>query len=375
MKDAGQQQLESESVRRSVFTSNHERWLWLASLTVVVAIYSTLGVARSLFDALRGHQSIQLSFVLMVVLGAVILFPEWVRRRPSRSDFGVAFGVVVAFWMVFVRIENPAERTHLFEYGIVAALIHQAFLERARNGARVPWPAAITVLVTAFIGLFDECIQAVLPSRVFDWNDVFFNALAGFMVIVARLALAPVKRPGWRLWFMWFMASAIGWGVCMDVSLFGKGQRFEFLSFLPSIDVPRYESVAAGGVLVGVFQWLILRRYIRGSAWWVLAGLGAAAAGAIVVFGVGRFDSNLGWGVGAGLYGTLAGVMQWLVLRRKVSQAGWWVLACTVGWVVAFPLGDLGGPPGWAAYGAITGTVLVWLLRQRIPQCQDKGRP
>jgi hypothetical protein len=44
----------------------------------------------------------------------------------------------------------------------------------------------------------------------------------------------------------------------------------------------------------------------------------------------------------------------------------WWVLASTVGWVVGMPVG---GFVGWAAlgavYGAITGVVLVWLLRQR----------
>jgi hypothetical protein len=42
------------------------------------------------------------------------------------------------------------------------------------------------------------------------------------------------------------------------------------------------------------------------------------------------------------------------------------VLASTVGWVVGMPLGDIVGPPGLGAvYGAITGTTLVLLLRQR----------
>ena len=54
-------------------------------------------------------------------------------------------------------------------------------------------------------------------------------------------------------------------------------------------------------------------------------------------------------------------------MASQVGQAGWWVLASTVGWIVAIPLGDIGGPPGWAVYGAITGTVLVWLMRQRTP--------
>ena len=86
--------------------------------------------------------------------------------------------------------------------------------------------------------------------------------------------------------------------------------------------------------------------------------------GALVVLGAGLFEPDVGLIAGVALYGTVAGLMQWLVLRRQVARAGWWVLACTLGWVVAVPVGDLGGPPGWAVYGAITGAVLVWLLRQ-----------
>ncbi len=93
---------------------------------------------------------------------------QWIRKRPGWSEVGVAIGVALAYWLAFIRIENPAERTHLVEYGIVAALIHQALLERERNGRRVPNPAALTVVATALLGLLDECIQAIIPGRYFE---------------------------------------------------------------------------------------------------------------------------------------------------------------------------------------------------------------
>jgi hypothetical protein len=354
-----------------LFTSDRERRLWLWTLAAVVAIYSTLGPAGTLVDALRERNLLRVSLavVLLGVVGAVGW--QWARKRPGWGEIGVALGVVLVYSAIFLRIENPAERTHLIEYGILAALLHQALLERARNGRHVPGPAALAVAGTALLGLLDEGIQAVLPSRVFDWNDVFFNTLAGFMMIAARLALAPVRSPGWRLWFLWFMAGAVGWGWSMDAGSFGEGRRLEILQSLPTVDVPQYSSVAAGAILVGVLQWLILRRYVTGAARWVLAGLGAAAIGALFVLGVGRLDADLGLITGTGLYGTLAGVLQWLVLRRQVARAGWWVLASTVGWVVAVPVGDIAGPPGWAVYGAVTGTLLVWLLRQE-PRGSDQ---
>ncbi len=348
----------------SLFISHRERRLWFWTLAVMVAIYSTLGPARMLVDALRERNLLRVSFAVVVLLVVVAIVGQWVKRRPSWSEIGVALGVALAYLVAFLRMGSPEERTHLIEYGIVAALIHQALLERVRHGRRVPAPAALTVGVTALLGSLDEGIQAMLPSRVFDVRDIGFNALAGFMVVVARLALAPVRLPGWRLWFLWLMVGAFGWGWSMDPGSFGEPRRFEILQSIPTIIVPRYLSVAAGGILVGVLQWLVLRRYVTGSVRWMLASLGAAAVGALVVLGAGLVDADLGWVAGAGLYGTLVGVLQWLVLRCQVARAGWWVLASTVGWVLAIPAGGVVGPPGWSVYGAITGTVLVWLLRQ-----------
>jgi hypothetical protein len=151
----------------------------------------------------------------------------------------------------------------------------------------------------------------------------------------------------------------------MDAGSFGVPRRFEILESIPAIAVPVSLSVAVGGVLVGVLQWLVLRRYLAQAGRWVLASLGATAVFALVVFSLGAFSPDAGLVGGAVLYGTVVGVLQWLVLRRQATRAGWWVPTSTVGWLVGIPLGGMLGPPGWAWYGAITGAALVWLLRRR----------
>jgi hypothetical protein len=348
----------------SLFTSDRERRLWLWTLAAVVAIYSTLGPARMLVDELRERNLLRVSFalVLLLIVGAIAW--RWVRSRPGWSEVGVALGVAFAYLMVFARMGSPEERTHLVEYGVVAALIHQALLERVRNGRRVPVPAALTVAVTAVLGTLDETIQAMLPSRVFDVRDIFFNALAGFMMIAARLAIAPQRRPGWRVWFLWVMAGAFGWGLGVYWGWF-DGTEPKTLQSVPTVILAGYLGLVVGGTLIGVLQWLVLRRHVARAGRWVLANLGAAAVVGVVVFGVGVVDADLGWLAGVSLFGTVVGVLQCAVLRRQVPRAGWWVLASTVGWVVGMPLGDMAGPPGLGAvYGAITGTALVLLLRQ-----------
>ena len=180
----------------NLFTSDRERRLWLWTLTVVAAIYSTLGLARTLAGVLRDSGLLEGAFVLgMLLVGATIL-TQGLKTRPGGAEIGVALGVAAVYLMVFVRMAIPEERTHLIEYGVVAVLIYEALTERASQGGRVPIPALFTVLATALVGVLDECIQAFLPSRVFDPRDILFNVLAGLMAVAASVALGWVRHRG-----------------------------------------------------------------------------------------------------------------------------------------------------------------------------------
>lgn len=166
-------------------------------------------------------------------------------------------------------------------------------------------------------------------------------------------------KAGWGFWLWWVLASTVGWAVGgpLGVVVISSGD----------IIVAGYVSVVMGGIVTGILQWLVLRRQVIGASRWVLAsGLAVTVVG-VFVFGLGVVSTDVGWVLGMGLFGTVIGVFQWLVLRGQIAKAGWWVLASTVGWVVS---GPVGGFLGWAAlgavFGAITSSVLVWLLRQQL---------
>ncbi|UCD42271.1 MAG: VanZ family protein [Chloroflexota bacterium] len=179
-----------------IFTSDRERRLWLWTLVVLAAIYSTLGPAATLVAYLRERNLLRVSstVILLIVIGVIVW--QWVKRRPSLSEIGVALGIAAVYLMAWIRIPIPEERTHLIEYSIVAILIYQALSERQRNGRKVPAPAALAVGITALLGLVDETIQTILPNRVFDIIDVGFNAGAGLMAILGIIALAWARRRG-----------------------------------------------------------------------------------------------------------------------------------------------------------------------------------
>ena len=179
------------------FTSDRERRLWFYALAVVVAIYSTLGLAGKLADVLSEQNLLAISFAIGFLLVIAAIVGIALKKRPGRHEIWVAVGITAAYGMVIVRMGiSPAERTHLFEYGLVAVLIYQALTERVRNGGDVRTPALLTVAGTALLGWLDEGIQALLPNRVYDLRDVGVNALAGLMAVSATVALARARR--WR---------------------------------------------------------------------------------------------------------------------------------------------------------------------------------
>ena len=178
----------------AVFTSKREKRLWLWTAVVLVAIYSTLSVARPMAQILRDRGMI--SNVLWVGLALVGLTVLWhgLKKKPSKAEIAIWLGVAAVYIIVLARMALPEERSHLIEYSVVGIFIYEALKERVRNGRHVPRPALMAILLTALAGLIDEGIQALLPNRVFDLFDISFNALAGLMAVGSSFVLSWVRR-------------------------------------------------------------------------------------------------------------------------------------------------------------------------------------
>jgi hypothetical protein len=147
------------TVKTSLFSSERERRLWFWTLAVVAAIYSTLGLAATLEGKLPHGLFAQTFFIGFLMIGAAIL-TQGLRARPGGTEIGVALGVAAAYLMTFARL-GGAERSHLFEYGVLALFVHEALAERAIQGRRVPVPALLAIVVSTLIGVLDESIQVV----------------------------------------------------------------------------------------------------------------------------------------------------------------------------------------------------------------------
>lgn len=155
----------------------------------LLAIYSTLAVARRIAETLREANLLRVS-VAVAFVSAVATLLVVVRRTPSlRSRRAVLtlVGLAAVYALVVWPMESPEEKLHFLEYGLVAVLAFFSAPERLEG----PLRSLAAALFTGAAGWVDEGIQALLPTRYYDLRDVGFNALAGVM---ALCSLAVFRR-------------------------------------------------------------------------------------------------------------------------------------------------------------------------------------
>ena len=182
---------------RSLFSSRRERRLWVWALAVVVAIYATADLARTLADALRESGLLELTPTMfsagMLLIGIAILV-QGLREGSRGVEVGFALGVAAIAIIGFARGIDAAERSHLIEYAVLALIIHEALVERMTHGKRVPVPAVLAIAMTTAVGVVDECIQFFVPSRTFDWFDIGFDLLASVLAVGSSVSIRWVRR-------------------------------------------------------------------------------------------------------------------------------------------------------------------------------------
>lgn len=154
--------------------------------------------------------------------------------------------------------------------------------------------------------------------------------------------MSSQDRPAFdaAFWFQWIVATTLGW-------LLG-GYLLANLPILP------------GGIGAGVLQWPILyKRIPRAWRWAVVTALTWLAGALLLLLAV---PAALQPWLGGLVVGPLVGLGQWLILRREVHWAGWWIVISTIAWLTGLLLVP-GALSTGSLSGAITGLALMLLFR------------
>jgi hypothetical protein len=183
---------------------------------------------------------------------------------------------------------------------------------------------------------------------------------------------------------LWVLANATAasvavglvWGTAHSGAI-GKGVQSILLFFV----VP--------GVFAGATQWLVMRGRMPHANWLVFAsafgwGLGIVLLILIVatMVATGAEESGTTTLLMSIAPGLVSGTVQWLLLRRQVAGSGWWILATTIafsaqilfffvvrqGEDLSFAVSVAGGFLSGAGYGLFTGVAIVRVLTNRCPE-------
>jgi hypothetical protein len=122
------------------------------------------------------------------------------------------------------------------------------------------------------------------------------------------------------------------------------------------------------GVAIGVTQWVVLRRRIRYSPWWILVttvGWAPESLLQLSSFILEHPSSLIAKSVTCSmLLGIAVGTMQWLVLRRSVSRAAWWILIVSI----AAGLGAAAALSSWSVRSTVWEMAYLHAYPSRIPE-------
>lgn len=175
------------------------------------------------------------------------------------------------------------------------------------------------------------------------------------------------------LWIRWVIASGGSWAL---TGLMGRDIVATVSSIVSDPLVPAISRIIVGA-LIGIVQWLILRRFVARAGWWILAcSTGWVFGGMIgeksfrIIYSIlgetqmkflglplsALVSAIVGWA----LNGATVGGIQWFVLRQKIKKIRVWVLACSFGWALGGIIGEIISEIGglsWALEAGIIGTI------------------
>lgn len=209
----------------------------------------------------------------------------------------------------------------------------------------------------------------------------------------------------WRqwlgVWALWTVLAAVGgiaggavtWSWATEVLVRGfvaVGRTAEVAAVLALAGLA---TGAAAGLVGGLGEWLLLRRWVARAGRWIVVTAVGRAVGWSLALTVGWLWSELvvsatgsgaagilGLDVGGLVGGSAVGLSQWIVLRRWVARSSLWIAASAVGGAAGIGLsqyvaqaaagGVIAGGLAWvsavavaaAGVGAVTGVALVLLL-------------
>mgnify|MGYP001818442127 FL=1 len=128
---------------------------------------------------------------------------------------------------------------------------------------------------------------------------------------------------------MWILATTLGW--------FLGGVLLSGIGLVPS------------GVAIAFLQWLVLKQRIHKAWRWIVVSILGWSLGWVISLAAYSMGLDFVNGI---VIGFTTGAAQWLILRREIHWSGWWIAVSAVAWAAGISL-----LPGIMLSGTIAGLI------------------
>ena len=145
------------------------------------------------------------------------------------------------------------------------------------------------------------------------------------------MMISDNEKPHWFFYLGWVVLNFIAVVIALYIAL-------ALISKITSEDDVLEVFFPINGLLTGILQYTLLRRYLPHMAWWIaatfLGWLMPFVTGFLIIAVLAQKNDTFSIMLGMFLIGTTIVVPQWWMLRQRVRYASWWILAHGFGWSV-----------------------------------------
>ncbi|HPG29658.1 MAG TPA: carbohydrate-binding family 9-like protein [bacterium] len=154
-----------------------------------VSIYIAGIIEKIIEKKVSGYDMIGWIAALVIVITLIILSLKILRSENKFKKFFWFILIFACYGYFMIGMEIPTEKLHFIEYGLLSIFILSALKESVFDKTIYLTACALTYLT----GLIDETIQYFLPNRSGEFDDVLWNALACWLVILLIIKCFPIK--------------------------------------------------------------------------------------------------------------------------------------------------------------------------------------
>ncbi|HEX6034970.1 MAG TPA: hypothetical protein VFY83_11065 [Anaerolineales bacterium] len=205
------------------------------------------------------------------------------------------------------------------------------------------------------------------------------------------MMLANNEKPRWSFYLGWvvlnFIAVIIAWYIAWTLisqitKIVGGTIQIGRESHITEDFLLLYVLFPIIGLLTGICQYILLRRYLPHMEYWIAATLLSwlipFVTGYFIIAVLAQKNDTFSIMLGMLLIGATMALPQWWMLRHRVRHAAWWLLAYGLGWCLVGLLNLVTAEPlpvllAIALMPAIATGVACWLLLDWLPKHELKS--